>query len=370
MIKKAIQNVYKVLKYFNSENKYARKIYRIKKYLRIEKSVINKEYRQKHLLYWKQLKKNVNPTWFDVYYFVTNKPDIYFVPENIYYNIIESKLNNREISFAYKDKNFYDLFYAKENLFPECIIRNIEGFFYDQNYKALSPNDELFSVILSKYQRVLVKPSIDSGGGRKIQLFNKVQNKFKNKNVDELSLNYLKQNFNCNYLIQNFIEQAPFFSQFNPSSMNTARIFTYRSVVTNEVISLKSVLRIGKKGSFVDNQAAGGISCNINENHSLNNYAIDKFGNKYFEYNGIIFSDLPKVPMIEDMKNIAVNLAEKNIYSRLIGFDFCLDIDGRVRLIEINNQFAEINFFQMNSSSLFGKYTDEIVRFCKKTKDY
>jgi len=168
------------------------------------------------------------------------------------------------------------------------------------------------------------------------------------------------------FLIQEYIEQHPFFSKLNPTSVNTVRIFTYRSVADNKVHVLHSVLRIGKKGATVDNQASGGISCGINEKTgSLNNFAIDKYGTKYYKSNKILFSGLT-VPKYGQMKEIAAEIAYSFPYHRLLGFDFALDKNERIRLIEVNNRNNEMNFYQMNNGSLFGGFTLEIMEYCKR----
>ena len=196
-------------------------------------------------------------------------------------------------------------------------------------------------------------------------MFIKSNGKFVNEKNEILTLNFLQKTYVKNYIIQNWLQQDPFFAQFNPSSVNSVRICTYRSVKTDDVSILLTILRMGKKNAFVDNQTFGGYACNINQNFRLDKYAYDQYGNKCTENNGVIFSQVKEIPRIEEMKKIAKSFAKKNFYSRLMGFDFCLDVNGKVRLIEINNQYASISF-QMNSGPFFGKYTDEVVEFLKK----
>jgi Sugar-transfer associated ATP-grasp len=368
MIKNVIINLVNRSLYIKSEFSWNRKIDEIYKHLKIKKQSFDPALISKHKKYWGQLKKNVNSKWFEVYTHITGNPDIYYVPENIYHNIIEAKLNNRKLAYAYRDKNFYEIFYDRKDIFPEVPLRNINGFFYDKNYRLIKPDDIELHSILDQYNKLLIKPATESGGGKRIQLFQKEGNKFISNNGEELSIVYLKNGYRINYLVQNYIKQHSFFRQFNSSSVNTIRIFTYRSVLTDEIHVLHAVLRIGKPGNFIDDQGAGGIACFIDENAKLKNYATDKLGNKYYESNGIKFSNAEIVPKIGGMKEIAVYAAEKNFHSRLMGFDFCLDENENIKLIEINNQYAGINFFQMNAASVFGNYTDEIIEFLQKDK--
>jgi hypothetical protein len=135
--------------------------------------------------------------------------------------------------------------------------------------------------------------------------------------------------------------------------------------VNDEVIPLHAVLRIGKKGNYIDDQNVGGVACRINDNYRLNDYATNYFGDKFYEYNGITFSQVEEIPKVKEMKETAVVLARKNIHSRVMGFDFTIDSEENIKLIEINHLWTGINFFQMNGASVFGKYTDEVLLYCK-----
>jgi hypothetical protein len=367
-LKEQIKLIIKKLLYMKAEIGWKRSIDKIYRHLKVKDSTVNKNLVIKHQKYWGQLKKKVNPKWFKVYSFITNNHDIHYIPENIYFNIIEEKLNNRTLALAYGDKNFYELFYKNFEIFPDAILRNINGSFYSKDYKLLNLEEESFNEFFNKYEKVLVKPSVDSGGGKKIQLFTKQNERFLNNKNEHLTLGHLIKNFGNNFIIQNYISQSNFLAQFNLSSVNTIRIFTYRSVVSDDVLPLHAVLRIGKKGNYLDDQNFGGVACKINEDSKLNEYATDRMGNKYYEYNNIIFANIKSVPNVQEMKQYAVQFAPQNIHSRLIGFDFTVDIQNNIKLIEINHLWTGINFFQMNASSVFGKYTDEVIEFCKNLK--
>jgi hypothetical protein len=198
-----------------------------------------------------------------------------------------------------------------------------------------------------------------------VHLFTREQDKYINRNDEILSAEFLDKNYGSNYIIQEYVNQHSYFQQFNRTSLNTIRVFTYRSVKTEEIIVLHSVQRIGWKNSIVDNQASGGISCGIDNNGKLNTYAIDKFGRIYQESgSGFVFSEAEDVMRIDEIKELAKKIASKNYYARLLGLDLCVDSDNNIKLIEINNKYLEINFLQMNNGPLFGEYTDEVIEYC------
>lgn len=349
-------------KYLKSEINLSRSINSLYKNLSVKASDPNLI--SQHKKYWNQLKRNVNPKWFEVYTKISGNPDIHYVPENIFHNIIEEKLNNKKLAFAYKDKNFYELFYPDTDLFPETLVRNINGFFYDRTYRFITKSEECIYSHLRNRTKIIIKPALESGGGKKVELFSCSGGSFFNGKGERLTLKYLNDRYHDNFIIQNYIHQSSFTSQFNESSVNTFRLFTYRSVSNNDIHVLHVVLRIGRKGNFVDDQNAGGLACRV-KGTKLDKYATDIHGNKYDQVNGVHFSHSGEIPNLKEMIEAARMIAGKNIHSRLMGLDFCLDIKNNVKLVEINNQYAGINFFQMNSASVFGNYTDEVVEYCK-----
>ena len=66
-------------------------------------------------------------------------------------------------------------------------------------------------------------------------------------------------------------------------------------------------------------------------------------------------------------KNTAKAIASSFLYHRLIGFDFCVDEDSKVILIEANLYDIGISH-QMLSGPLFREYTDEIIEYCARNK--
>ena len=318
-----------------------------------------------HEQMWKALGSKPNLKWYKTYFTINgiDKPE--YISETIYYNKVELILNNRTFSEAYCDKNFYHR-YIDNDLLPFIYLRNIQGNYYSNCYKIISGNFTLNDLIPKEANRVIVKKAIDSGGGRGVDLFIRKSNCFQNITGQVLTRQYLELQYGKNFIVQEFVSQHEYYSQLNQTSVNTIRILTYRSVATNKIIPLQSVLRVGMKGSIVDNQASGGIACGINKDGKLNSFAINKGGNIFYKINEIPICEIPPVYKFNDVLKYAIELASLNFYHRLIGFDFCVDNTGKVKLIEINNRNNEINFYQMNNGPLFREYTDEIIQFCSK----
>ena len=366
ILKKIIKKILVTLFDLETNRLFRAKINKIAAILNVREKEFDQKIIKRYIKKWKPLKLNVNILWYKVYSSVLNIEDDNFIPEDIYYSIVEPHLNNKILSKAYSDKNFYDMLYDK-NLFPTTIIRNIDGTFYDKEYNSFNLTDEVLHSYLTHFTKIIIKPAVDSGGGHNVIVLNRNENEFYVGN-EILSVNYLKEKFVRNYIIQDYLVQHDFFSGFNPSSLNTMRVFTYRSVTDYQVHILHTILRVGRPGSNVDNQASGGISINISQQGFLNKFAIDKNGNKSFSINGIDLIDNIKVPFIELIKICAIAIAKKNIHHRLLGLDFTVDSNQNIRLIEINNQNNEINFYQMNSGPLFGQFTDEVIEYCTRNR--
>ncbi|MGE5343006.1 MAG: sugar-transfer associated ATP-grasp domain-containing protein [Candidatus Omnitrophota bacterium] len=332
---------------------------------------IDRSLRFAHLQKWRALSRRVNDRWLAVYSRISGIDSIDYVPEPIYCSVIEPRLNHRGLTSAYSDKCAYNLHFTPYSLFPQTALQNIDGVFYDSGYRPLELSDHHLGAILHPYDRVILKPSMDSSGGHNVRLFTRAKdNVFSDSVGHRLSLAYLKAEYSRNFLLQEYIEQHEFYRRFNPSSVNTVRVYTYRSVTDEAVIPLQAVLRIGRPGSIVDNQAAGGIACGIYPNARLNAFAVDKWGNRYSSIHSISFSDCDAVYLFERMLQCAKTLASRMVYSRLNGFDFCVDQRSTVRLLEINSKNIEINFLQMNTGPLFKEYTDEVIDYCLKSPKY
>jgi hypothetical protein len=167
-------------------------------------------------------------------------------------------------------------------------------------------------------------------------------------------------------VIQEALVQHPFLSQFCPTSINTLRIYVYKSVVDDEIHLLNSVMRIGKNGSVVDNAHAGGVMVAIDEETGvMAKNAIDANYNKYDEWNGISFKDNEYiVPDWDKITTFAKRVASKNVRCHLFALDITIDKDGNPILIESNIKNYAYWMAMVAGKSTFGRFTDEIIDYC------
>jgi hypothetical protein len=326
-------------------------------------SEIIKTHKQK----WSRIfREKIHLRWLQLYSGSTKINSQDFVPENIYYSIIEPILNEQNFSLSYSDKNFYDLFYPC-GLFPGTILRNIDGFYHNNEYIPLIiTNDAQLLDILSGNDMILIKPSLDSGGGKDVELYMFKDENFINKLGGILTFQYLQNYYKQNFIIQKYLHQHSFLEQFNKTSLNTIRVLTYRSPVTNDINILHCILRVGAKNQHIDNFRGGGYAIGVNSKGLLNNFAVNKQGNKLYKVNEINLLDTQFIiPFFDKIQLTAKEIAEKNIHHKLLGLDITIDKINNIRCVEVNNESNEINFYQLNNGTLFGEFTDEVIKYCE-----
>lgn len=292
-----------------------------------------------------------------------------YVPENIHYEYIEPVLNNHTLALNFNDKNFFERYLiGHKHHFPMAVLRGINGVFYCPEYKQL-PKELVLNILkdLLDDGEFILKPAIVTGGGENVVLVQKKDGRFlilNNTYSNSAFYSFLKEKYDGSFVLQNRINQHPWFEAFNSTSLNTVRLYTYRSVVDESVIPLAAYIRFGKPGSLVDSSSQGGRTCGVSMSGRLNDFALGKYGEKYHDLDGIIQNKGTMVPSFGDMIRIAREIAPFFNYHRLLGFDFSVDYNNNIKLMEVNNLYVGIINQQMNTGPLFGEYTEEVVEYC------
>ena len=92
---------------------------------------------KKHKILWCRLVDAVNTNWLDMFYGMSGNADYRFVPEDIFYGVIERCLNNCNASGAFvEDKNDV-CFYIPKEYQPECILRYERGVWFDGDFNPI-----------------------------------------------------------------------------------------------------------------------------------------------------------------------------------------------------------------------------------------
>ena len=314
--------------------------------------------------FWNGFPFHYDKSWAEHYTAIlgTFHPD--FVPENLYYPILEQLLNEPDFTLAYTDKNFYDLAYKSE-LFPEVIARNVNGVQMDKHYKSIS-NEAILSTIAVN-DSIIIKPTIETGGAQNVTLLTRTLTGFYHKEWGETTFENLIKKFKKNFIIQRPVKQHAFMKQFNETSVNTIRVLTLRRPENNEIVILHLILRVGGEGQVVDNTKIAGVNLAIDtETGIFNTFALDKYANKVSKVGLFDLHESIHFPFLDTVRSTADYIASRNIHARLLGLDIYIDESGEAKCIEVNNRGNEINFYQTNSGPLFGVYSEEVKNFCLK----
>lgn len=315
---------------------------------------------------WRRYDKRLKPYAFRIFSRYIGA-DLDIAPLEVVQNIVEPVLTPIMMSEYYSDKNMVRKILSNE-LYDRCVpkvfIRNISGLYYDEDYHPLSLSEVESCLLDFETERVILKPSrLSSGQG--VQVFKRERNVYTNNEGDVLATGYLKNKYDKDYLIQECVSQSDAMSTFNPTSVNTIRLATYRDK-QGVIHLLHAGLRIGAKGADVDNAHAGGKFTGISESGKLGSCVFDAFGHRSTQFNGLDFNHTEyHIPCLSDVVSLAVEVATEIPHHDLIAFDFSLDKNNRPILIEFNTYGFGAWFFQFACGPVFGKFTEEIMSRCE-----
>ncbi|MBI9061718.1 MAG: hypothetical protein JEZ14_06990 [Marinilabiliaceae bacterium] len=316
---------------------------------------------------WKVLGKDIRNIHVNNAYCFRGVFDIDIVPSNIYYSAIEPALNNRTFGISYEDKARIDWINGETNV-PHIFVRNINGVYYDASQKEVFRSNIDLNDLVKNKKAVVVKKTIESHGGKGVIIFDRdMEGILRNAEGDILTLDYLEKLYEQDFLIQEFVEQHPFYNQFNPSSLNTFRVVTYRSVLDNKIHVLYTFLRVGAPGSRIDNVSKGGLFLCLKEDGCFVDFGLRKGGEKVFKLDGFPpFAEMDRVYMIDEVWQLAKEIAARHVYSRLLAFDMTVDKNGKILHIETNTSDIGMEGIQYTIGPIFRRFTNEVINYCQE----
>jgi len=300
--------------------------------------------------------KNINTEWHRFYTHVSGKFYKEYIPVGFFINVIEPYLNNNEIGKVLTDKNLLDKLFVNVEQ-PETVTKNINGNFIDSDNISMLMLDQVVEKC-KKYSKLIIKPSIESGGGKDIIVFEINKNKTTYKNM---SLEEILKLYNEDFIVQNFIIQHEEMQKLNPSSVNTLRIQSL--LRNNKVEIIVSYVRIGGKNSFVDNMVAGGVFCNINKEGFLGD-GFNGMGEPFLTSASNVKLKGYRIPNYSNILNEIKKLHIQVPYFRIIAWDIAINKEGKAVLIEYNLRGQGVHS-QFATGPIFGEFTDEILSECK-----
>lgn len=273
-----------------------------------------------------------------------------YVPNNFYHVELVPRANIHRLQGPLGDKNMCDFLFPGENI-ARSILKNMNGYFYFEGEPV--SKDEAVR-LCQNLERVIIKPSKESKG-HGVQIFSAKDGvtDLNGKTVESIFEEYKKD-----FLIQEVVKQHKDMAALNPTSVNTMRILSYRSDM--EVLIVYSVVRIGRKGSVIDNQCAGGISTTIDKEGRLGKEAFGGYSadNIQMTDSGVVL-DGYQLPSYDKAIEMVKRLHLKLPFFNLVGWDVAIQEDGEPVLIEFN---TNPGLSQSAFKSGMGKYTERIIR--------
>ena len=282
-----------------------------------------------------------------------------YIPEDVFYNSIEPSFNSMIYADAYNDKNTPALI-GLDKFGPPSLAHIVDGKPFDSTFKAIRWG-QLAAIIKEADSEIVIKSSI-GGGGADVHFAAATDS----WTLLQAILDQLRQEQGrANVIIERVIRQSPDLAAISPTSLNTMRIMTAR--IFQDVHLISSVLRMGRQGSRVDNQSAGGISCGIEFDGSLKSRAYDKSFESYdYHPDSRVSFRGRRLTYYNEAVTMCLALHEKLPYFDLVSWDVAVREDGKILIVEYNIRSQEINFHQVNNGPLFNPITETAMRYYKE----
>lgn len=278
--------------------------------------------------------------WHKLYTTLNGEFSEKYVPEDIFYTKLEPFLNKSQESFpALLDKNLLSKLFINASQ-ANTIVKNINGCFVNDKDQVIGFDKAVSQV--SKFENFVIKPSIHSGGGRKVGF-----HRIKEINVESWS-NYISNLFSSydkNFIIQEILKQNETMKKLNPTSINTIRVLSF--LENDSVKILSSYVRMGAKGSFADNISTGGLCCGINPDGSLHKFGWNSILKKFTDNGNDVQFEQFTIPFIEQIHQEVEIYHQCIPYFKLVSWDIAIDHNDKVTLIEFNTIYQDINGHQV-----------------------
>lgn len=291
---------------------------------------------------------------FQWYYGKTGIEDPRFIPQDIWKNVILPYYNRKEYEPVYKNKDLFDVFLPSCS-FPKTIVKRVNGLFYDNSGETISEQQAVQKV--ADYSEVIVKNATDTGQGKNVSKYSidspegaaKVLSDWQEKN---------------DFLVQEVIQQHPFFSQFNESSVNIIR---FNSLFLNDKVYVHTpVLRFGLPGYVTDCAHIDGEEIvrmvGIHDNGEIRNKAIHLNGDEESILDSVA-NPITKVPAFDKILSLIDKNARQMPYFKVIGWDITVDKDDNPIVVEFNIHMPSSYGSQITNGPMWGEDTSLVLSF-------
>lgn len=304
-----------------------------------------KEYIDIVLPFWKKYNYKPEKFWFQYFCKLQEKFDPRVIPGDLFQKEIMPYLNDLTYQATLENKIYFDKILYDLNK-PKIVFKFINGFLMDGDDKFINRDDMIN--LLKSYDKVIIKP-MDGEKGNGVQILNLSEDfEASLKEIDERLANQ-------QFIVQEVIRQSEQLSKLNPTSVNTIRVISL--LIGGRVEILSSIVRVGAKGSCVDNYHQGGDTRPIDSNGYFKGYLMKPEGFSTEDRDGNTLSKdkvLGYEKVIQEIKRVHPRFP----HERWIGWDFAIDENHDPVFIELNC-FAGEN--QREDGPSFAHVTEEFL---------
>lgn len=299
----------------------------------------------------RRISENYNDLRWHAYYKQMNGIEsAYYIPEDLFFCVVERSFNPPRRAEWYLNKNRYEGMGFSSG--PKIAGHIVRGRLVDAEFYPISSEDFWKRI---DDEEVIIKPSLESGGGGGVEFV---------KRGTPLTSETTSDKIAEDRVIQRLVRSHTFFHQFNPTSLNTLRVMTIRKL-DGSIQLVSSVLRCGRSSMRVDNQAAGGLALGIDRDGRLNGFGIDKFDTLHREhpdsrisFQGDVPGFMRAVDFCREMHRFVPDLD-------LVSWDVAISPEETPILIECNVIGQELNFHQVCNGPVFEAFLPEVLRRAK-----
>jgi hypothetical protein len=303
-----------------------------------------KQQKKEFDIFWKtHYGKKISPRWHKLYQSINDTFNAAYIPEILYTTRLEPKGNQYYYAKVLQDKNLVALLADGANVVtPATILSCSRGKFQTGECRIISGKEAEHR--LQKYEKVVIKPTVGSSSGSGVEV---LELRKERRHLQK----YLLQS-NGNFVVQEFIHQHKAFAKLYPGSVNTIRVTTYQ--LDDGIHSTPICLRMGQGGKTVDNIHAGGLGIHVREDGTLDRYAYElghcdkKVRYEVHPDTHVRFENY-EIPYVDCIVSEAKKMHRKLPHIRFVSWDFTVNDQNRVVLIEVNLMGQGIWFPQIVS---------------------
>jgi hypothetical protein len=313
------------------------------------RDAITNEQRKEAKEYWSKYTKHFSPLWHELITAKTGVFDVRYVPVDVQYTEIETRLNDWQSAHGIDNKNNYSMYFPDVK-HPVSVFRKTNNIYHADDYSIISKEQAIQNCI--DCGNVIFKVALESGKGGGIYFWRTEDGEDKLRKLIET----LPDETNA----QEYVKQHQDMAKMNPSSCNTIRIVSYANEYGIRVI--RSYYQVGTSEKARMGQVAfGGICVSVHEDGTLYPVGYDVHYNGHTEHPcGIKFEGY-QLPSFDKVCKAAIKCHEKMGDFRLISWDFTVGEDGEPIFIEMNIKYGGTMYHQLSSGAFFGEDTDKML---------